>query len=138
MGKGGNDSNWCISLALCPVGFALLLCAALISPSDGITPEIVMFLNIFGALFIFISVSINIILYYFFPHDTDELKDETERVMRERARRKKRVLKRKNMKSALDITIPGFEDIKIRPKLDEISDSDESEDDGKVDPESRW
>ena len=58
--------------------------------------------------------------------------------MRERARRKKRVLKRKNMKNALDITIPGFEDIKIRPKLDEISDSDESEDDGKVDPESRW
>ena len=86
----------------------------------------------------FLSVAINAILYYFFPHDTDELKVDTARAMRERARVAKRVLKRKNRKSALDITLPGFEDVKIRPHLDEISDSEESEDDGKFDPESRW
>ena len=138
MGKGGDDSGWFISLALCPTGFALLICGTVITPSDGMTPEIQSFLYIIGSIFMFSSIAINAILFYFFPEDTDELRVETESVMRERGRAVKRALKRKNMKSALEITIPSFEDVKIRPHLDEISDSDESDDDGKFDPESRW
>eukprot|EP00615_Pteridomonas_danica_P007896 CAMPEP_0114359924 /NCGR_PEP_ID=MMETSP0101-20121206/23404_1 /TAXON_ID=38822 ORGANISM="Pteridomonas danica, Strain PT" /NCGR_SAMPLE_ID=MMETSP0101 /ASSEMBLY_ACC=CAM_ASM_000211 /LENGTH=60 /DNA_ID=CAMNT_0001503755 /DNA_START=319 /DNA_END=501 /DNA_ORIENTATION=- len=60
--------------------------------------------------------------------------------MRDRKRLKRRKEKRRNLKSALQISIPGFEDVKIRPKLDDISDSDHdsSDDEGKVDPTTRW
>jgi len=104
------------------------------------TAELSMFLYIFGGLSIFLSLCINAILKHFFPEDLDDLKVDIKRTMRERKRLRKRRQKRRNMKSALQISIPGFEDVKIRPKLEDISDSegDESSDEGEVDPESRW
>ena len=43
-GRGGDDSGWLISLALCPVGLTLLILGSVITPSDGMTPEIQTFL----------------------------------------------------------------------------------------------
>jgi hypothetical protein len=61
------------------------------------------------------------------------------RTMKERRQLARRKEKRRNLKSALQVSIPGFEDVKIRPNLEEISDSDKgSSSDGEVDPESKW
>ena len=86
-----------------------------------------------------LSISINATLRYFFPLDIDEIKVDVKRTVKERKRMAKKMTKRKNTKSALAITIPGFEDVKIRPALEDISDSDgDDSEDGDNDPESKW
>ena len=130
---------WLLSVAMLPAGLILVICALAIGAPDGMTPQVQTFLYAFGFLLIGASILINGTLYYFFPHDTDELKVEVRRTMKERQRMKRRREKRRNLKSALQISIPGFQDVKIRPKLEDISDSDDdSSDDGEDDPETKW
>jgi len=43
-GKGGDDTMWLISVAMCPIGIALVICAAVIQPWQGMTPEIALML----------------------------------------------------------------------------------------------
>lgn len=139
MGKGGDDSMWLLSVAMFPIGLTLFSLAFTIGPGMGMTPSIRMFLVIFGTLSMFLSIAINLTLRYFFPIDVDDLRVEVKRTMRERKRIRRRYEKQRNLKSAMQISIPGFEDVKIRPHIDDISDSDEEgSDDGEHDPESRW
>mmetsp|Transcript_17374 Transcript_17374/g.20455 ORF Transcript_17374/g.20455 Transcript_17374/m.20455 type:complete len:141 (-) Transcript_17374:414-836(-) len=140
MGKGGDDSMWLVSVALCPMGLTLIICAAVIQPYQGMTAEIQTSLFVLGSFFMLISICINCLLKHFYPVDIDDLRVEVKHTMRDRKRLKRRKEKRRNLKSALQISIPGFEDVKIRPKLDDISDSDHdsSDDEGKVDPTTRW
>lgn len=140
MGKGGSDTMWCFSVALGPVGLALIVCAATIQPYQGMTPQIQIFLTLMGIVAILIFVGIQIALRYFYYIDTDQVTVDVKRTMRERKRMARRREKRKNIKLALQITIPGFTDVKIRPKLEDISDSDgdDSGDDGEDDPEAKW
>mmetsp|Transcript_46319 Transcript_46319/g.93507 ORF Transcript_46319/g.93507 Transcript_46319/m.93507 type:complete len:144 (+) Transcript_46319:242-673(+) len=138
-GKGGDDEMWYFSLALFPIGLLMIICGATIQPYQGMTPEIEMFLYILGSLFMVLSISINATLRCFFLLDIDEMKVDVKRTVKERKRIKRRKEKRKNTKSALAITIPGFEDVKIRPALEDISDSDaDDSDEGDVDPEAKW
>ena len=68
-----------------------------------------------------------------------KVKNDLKRTMRERKRMNKRRVKQRNMKYSLKISIPGFDDVKIRPKLEDISDSDgDDSDDAVDDPESKW
>jgi hypothetical protein len=140
MGKGGDDQMWCISLALTPAGLVLIICASTIQPYQGMTAEIRTALYILGSVFIFFSLCINAMLKVFFPVDIEDMRTDVKHSLRERRKLARRKEKRRNMKSALQISIPGFEDVKIRPKLDDISDSDHgsSESEPEVDPESRW
>jgi hypothetical protein len=139
MGKGGDDEMWCFSVALCPIGLVLIICGATIQPYQGMTPEIRMFLFVFGGISMFVSLCINATLRYFFPIDIDELKVDVKRTVKDRKKLAKKKRKRRNIKTALAITIPGFEDVKIRPALEDMSDSDDGEsEDGDVDPESKW
>jgi hypothetical protein len=104
------------------------------------TPQIQIFLFIMGFVAILIFVGIQLTLRYFFPINIEEVKVDVKRTMRERKRMSRRREKRKNIKLSLQITIPGFTDVKIRPKLEDISDSDgdDSDDDGLDDPEAKW
>jgi len=131
---------WIFSVLLCPAGIGLFICGAVIQPYEGMTPEIRTFLYIVGCVFICCSLSINATLKYFFPVDTDDLRVVVKRTMNERKALGRKKEKQRNLKSALQISIPGFEDVKIRPKLEDISDSDgdDSDDEGEIDPESRW
>lgn len=105
------------------------------------TSEIQTFLYIIGSIFIVCSIAINLTLRHYFPMDTDELKVDIKRTLRERKKMARKREKRDRLKIGLQISIPGFEDVRIKPKLEDMSDSDQdgSEDDNeKKDPESKW
>ena len=139
MGKGGDDEMWCCSLALFPLGIVLIALAYAIQPHEGMTAEIKQMLIIIGFVSIAISIGVQATLRYFFLKDIDDLKVDVKQSMKERKRVARRRQKRRNLKSSLQISIPGFEDVKIRPKLEDISDSDsDGSEEPEVDPESKW
>jgi len=69
------------------------------------------------------------------------LQEDVKRTMRDRKRMSRRRDKRDRLKMGLQISIPGFEDVKIKPKLEDMSDDEgdgNSSGDDDPDPETKW
>lgn len=84
------------------------------------TPPIRYTLLSLGALMVGGVALILAVLCCFFPVDIDALRLEVRAQKRERRRRARRERQRKDAKYSVKITIPGFPDVKIAPRMEDL------------------